>query len=88
MSIPGFQDIMLPVLQFANDGQEHTWGETYEALASYFGLTQAEIQELLPSGKQSKFQNRVGWAITYLLKTKILTKVAADIASQSAVMMF
>lgn len=74
MAIPGFQDIMLPLLQYANDGQEHTWGETYEALANYFDLTQAERQELLPSGKQSKFQNRVGWAITYLFKTKILIR--------------
>jgi restriction system protein len=73
MAIPDFQSIMLPLLRFANDGQEHSLRETIEALAEEFALTAAERRELLPSGQQAMFDNRVGWARTYLKKAGLLT---------------
>lgn len=72
MPIPDFQSIMLPLLKFAGDGQEHSLRETIEALASEFNLTEEERSELLPSGQQTIFDNRVGWARTYLKKAGIL----------------
>jgi restriction system protein len=44
-----------------------------EHLAIHFNLTDTERQELLPSGKQARFANRVGWACTYLKKAGLLT---------------
>lgn len=72
MPIPDFQSIMLPLLKLAGDGAEHSLREAIEALAAQFGLTQAERDELLPSGRQATFDNRVGWARTYLLKAGLL----------------
>lgn len=72
MAIPDFQSIMLPVLQIAADGQEHNQSEIREALALQFQLTQAEREEMLPSGRQARFSNRVAWSIVYLRKAGLL----------------
>ncbi len=72
MAIPDFQSIMLPLLKFASDGQEHSLRETIEILADQFGLTSEERSELLPSGQQALFDNRVGWARTHIVKAKLL----------------
>ena len=72
MPIPEYQTIMLPLLEFAGDKQEHSLREAISFLANKFNLTEEETKELLPSGKQSTFNNRVGWAGTYLKKAKLL----------------
>ncbi|HLO16557.1 MAG TPA: restriction endonuclease [Anaerolineales bacterium] len=72
MAVPDFQTIMLPLLKAASDGQEHSGHEFLEQLAEYFQLGNEELNELLPSGKQTRFYNRVGWARTYLIKSKLL----------------
>ncbi len=74
MAIPDFQTVMLPLMQFAGDGEEHSLRETIDALADQFGLTPTERKELLPSGQQEVFDNRVGWARTYLSKAGLLEK--------------
>lgn len=65
MAIPDFQSVMLPLLNFAADQQEHSLQDTVDALAAIFGLTVEEREELLPSGKQARFDNRVAWARSY-----------------------
>ncbi len=72
MAIPDYQTIMLPLLKFASDKKEHSTQETIDALSEEFGLTEEEKKELLPSGKQAVFPNRVGWAKTYLTKAGLL----------------
>jgi restriction system protein len=42
------------------------------ALADKLGLSQDERTELLPSGKQAVFANRVHWAKTYLIHAGLL----------------
>jgi restriction system protein len=73
MPIPDYQAIMLPLLEFVGDKQEHSLREAINYLAKKFNLTEEEKQELLPSGKQSTFDNRVGWARTYLKKAGLIT---------------
>jgi restriction system protein len=72
MPIPDFQTLMLPVLQFAADGKEHSIRDAREALAQQFGLSETERKELLPSGQQSVFDNRVAWAKSYLQQAGVL----------------
>jgi restriction system protein len=72
MAIPDYQTIMLPLLQFAGDGKEHTLRESVEKLADVFGLSEEERDVLLPSGQQTVFHNRVGWARTYMKKAMLL----------------
>jgi restriction system protein len=72
MAIPDYQTCMLPFLRFLGDGSEHTLREAEEALANHFNLTPVERVELLPSGQQGIFKNRIGWARTYLKKAGLV----------------
>jgi len=72
MAIPDYETLMLPVLKVAGDGQEHRIGNVVNQLARDFGLTDEEKQQILPSGKQATFANRVGWAKTYLVQAGLL----------------
>lgn len=72
MPIPDYQTLMLPLLRFAADGSDHTTREAVEVLATEFQLTPAERNELLASGQQAIFNNRVGWANSYLKKALLL----------------
>lgn len=72
MPIPDYQTIMLPLLRLAADGQEHSFRDAVDKLAEEFSLTPDERTELLPSGGQALFNNRVGWASTYLKKAGLL----------------
>lgn len=72
MPIPDFQSIMLPLISFTADGNEHSLREAIEHLSVKFGLSPEEQQEMLPSGAQTIFDNRVGWAKTHLMKAGLL----------------
>ena len=65
--IPDYQALMRPVLACAADGETKI-GDAVEQLAEKLGLTPEERAQLLPSGKQTMFANRVHWAKTYLVK--------------------
>ena len=73
MSIPDYQSLMLPLLRQTSDGQEHSFRDIVDALATGHKLTDAEQRELLPSGGQFVFANRVGWARTYMKKAGLLS---------------
>lgn len=70
--IPKFDEIMLPLLKMLGDDKEHQIRECIDRLSQKFQLTDEEKRELLPSGKQPIFNNRVGWARTYLLKAGLI----------------
>ncbi len=72
MAIPDFQTIMLPLLKFANDGKDHTLPEAIDYLAAVFKLTDAEKKELLPSETQTRFDNRIAWARSYMKQAGLL----------------
>ncbi len=72
MAIPDFQSIMLPLLRFAADRMEHSLAEAREYLANEFSVSESELKELLPSGKQTTFSNRVAWAKSYLTGAGVL----------------
>jgi len=76
MTIPDFQTLMLPVLQYYGDKIEHTKQEAIDALANTFNLTDEEKNALLSSGSQFQFNNKVSWAITYLLKSGLLNRTS------------
>ena len=72
MAVPGYQEFMLPLLEFLADGREHPMKECRAAMAERFHLAPDEIDARLPSGTQTVFANRVGWAKTYLLKAGLV----------------
>ena len=72
MAIPDYQSILLPLLKLSSDGEIHKFRASVEELAKHFELTEDERKELLPSGKQPTFDNRIGWARTYMTKAGLL----------------
>ena len=72
MAIPDYQTLMLPVLKVASDRNEHKFRDAVELLADEFSLSSEERNELLPSGNQPLFNNRVGWARSYLKQAGLL----------------
>ncbi len=72
MAIPDYQTVMLPLLRFAADGEPHSVREAIDTLADEFDLSNDERKALLASGKQTTFDNRVGWARTYMKKAGLL----------------
>lgn len=72
MAVPDFQSLMLPLLRIAADGREHSLAEARDVMAADLKLSPAELEEMLPSGRQAKFANRVAWAKSYLQQAGLL----------------
>lgn len=72
MPIPDYQTLMLPFLRIAGDGKEHRFRDAVESLAQEFSLTDEERNVMLPSGTAPLFDNRVGWARTYLKQAALI----------------
>ncbi len=73
MAVPDYQSLMLPLLLFAQERQgEISTDDAVSALAAKLGLTEDDLKEMLPSGVQRTFVNRVGWAATYMKKAGLL----------------
>ncbi len=66
MAVPDFQSFFRPLLEFASDGKEHTIRDARNALAVSMKMDDEDLKELLPSAVQTKFDNRVAWAKSYL----------------------
>ena len=69
--IPDYQTLMRPVLACAATGETRI-GDVVEQLADKLNLTTEERAQLLPSGKQTRFANRVNWAKAYLAKAGLI----------------
>jgi restriction system protein len=75
MAIPDYQSIFLPLLKLAGSGGEVSLAEAKDELAKQFRLSEEDRKALLPSGRQFLFDNRVGWARTYLKKAGLIEYV-------------
>jgi len=76
MAVPDYQSLMLPVLQICKDGEILSNSDAIQRTAEYIKLSDEDRALLLPSGKQSVFNNRTLWARTYLSKAGLLELVA------------
>lgn len=65
---------MGPLLEVLNDGRDHHVKAIRADLAGRFSLSQADIEEMIPSGRVTTFQNRVGWATTYLYRSMLIER--------------
>jgi restriction system protein len=72
MAVPDFQTLMLPLMRIVEDGAEHLLSDAIERLAIQFNLSEEDRKELLPSGRQARLDNRVGWSLTHLRKAALL----------------
>ena len=74
MTMPKFEDFLLPTLKIFADSSEHTTEECQEKLKSILELTEADINEMLPSKSHSRLQDRTWWALVYLNKATLIDK--------------
>src|SRR5947209_153658 len=74
MPVPDFQTLMRPLLEEYAAGNERPIADVRALLAAQFSLTPAELAERLPSGLAKTFDNRVGWAATYLYRVGLLVR--------------
>lgn len=84
MAIPDYQMLMRPVLEVLADGEERTAATVRELVASALEITAEEREEMLPSGKQSLFANRVAWAGTYIHKAGLVERPRRGVMRISA----
>ncbi len=74
MSVPDFQTIMQPTLAALASSQVLAIPEIRAQVAAALGVTDEEQQELLPSGKQTTFANRVAWALSHMAHAKLVER--------------
>lgn len=74
MPIPPYETMMLPILRYCAEGNTRTLTELKGHLAGVFGVTEEERRQLLPSGADRIFNNRVRWAEWHLVKALLLEK--------------
>jgi restriction system protein len=85
MAIPGFQDLMLPILELLADGRaRRVVPEITGTLESRFHLTADEIDQRIPSGLARTFANRTHWAVTYLAQAGLVVRPARGTAEITA----
>jgi restriction system protein len=72
MSVPDFQSFFKPLLALASDGNEHSIADARLILTKKMNLSEQDLEELLPSGTQRTFDNRVAWAKSYFTQAKVL----------------
>ena len=73
MAVPDFQTLMLPALALVGKQSPITAAEVRDALAQEFSLSTDDLAQMLPSGKQATFTNRVAWAYSYLKQAGLIS---------------
>ncbi len=71
MSLPTYEEFMLPFLRAVADGEPHRTRDLIDQLSEVLQLTEEQRLETLKSGSRV-VGNRVGWARTYLKKAKLI----------------
>ena len=68
---------MLPLLRISAEANGNSLAikNAIESIAHQMGLSEDDRTELLPSGRQSRFTNRVNWAASYLRKAGLIETV-------------
>ena len=74
MAIPTYDKIMRPVLELAA-ARDITRRIAEQAIRTHFGLTDDEMAQRIPSGSDGLVRNRTGWAMTYLVKVGLRSRV-------------
>jgi restriction system protein len=66
MANPDFQSFMLPVVQSLASGEIREKSDIIEDVVKILNLSDEDRKELLPSGTEPIYRNRIGWSLSYL----------------------
>jgi restriction system protein len=83
MAIPNYQELMLPVLTLASEGEIRV-PVAADTIADRLGLTEEEREAMLPSGKQRLLHNRIHWAKFYMTKAGLIDVPRRGVFTASA----
>lgn len=72
MALPKYYEFYVPFLETIKDEKVHAMKEVKQAIAKALGLSAADLAEKLASGRQSIYDNRIGWARIYLKKAGLV----------------
>jgi restriction system protein len=72
--MPTWEGFMIPTLRALSDGVTRHWREFQPLVAEQAELTDAQKTEMLPSGRQLKYQNRIGWGVSFLTNVGALER--------------
>jgi len=72
MGLPNFQSFFFPFLKFSYQNEEISLEDVRGFLTEYFSLTEMDKSERVPSGVQTKFDNRIYWTKSYFSKAKLI----------------
>lgn len=70
--IPEFESFILPTLIVLSDGKVHSLSETKESVVKHFGFSKEELSETTRSGNNTKVNDRITWALTYLRQSGLV----------------
>lgn len=79
MTVPDFQSMMRPVLALHADGLPHSAADVREDVATVLGVTEEDRQVPLPSGRTTRYANRVAWAVTHMAQALVLERPARGV---------
>lgn len=73
MTVPRFKKLMIPILVHAAAKSGETYiAELEEQIAQSIGLNEDDRSQVLPSGQQTVFSNRLNWAKSYMGKAGLI----------------
>lgn len=72
MPLPKYNELYEPILTLLSDEKTHTLQEIKEKISIILQLTEEDLAQRLVSGKQSVYDNRLGWARTFLKKAGLI----------------
>lgn len=75
MSVPDFESLMLPALRVLAGGTETPIADVRSWVAENENLSDTDLAETLPSGRQTVFANRIGWAVKYMTQAGLVERV-------------
>lgn len=81
MAVPDFQTFLRPMLEAVSDGNAHKIRDLAPVISAKFKLTDADLADLLPSGMQTRFINRVQWAATFLNAAKLIERKSRGVVA-------
>lgn len=70
--LPRYDEFYIPLLHVLQDGKIYTMKEVKKLIAEKLHISDDALLERLPSDRQTVYDNRIGWAKTYLKKAKVI----------------
>jgi restriction system protein len=74
MAVPSFKYFIRPCLESLESGSVLHWKQVQDFCVDALGLTEEDLEELVPSGVRTRVADRVQWALTYLRQAGLIEK--------------